>query len=119
MFDYFLKQQADQFSFIHIPKAMMTDGRFGVLSNTAKILYGLLLDRMKESMKNHWIDDRGYVFIVYPLKEMQEDLGVSRRTCSDSLIELEQFGLVEKQNRGGRLPSILYVKNFILEDERE
>lgn len=112
MFDYFHIEEAETFSFIRIPKMMMTDGDFAPLSNTAKILYGLLLDRVGEAAQKDWIDDEGYVYIVYPLKEIQDNLGISRKTASDCLNELEEFGLVEKRTRGGGQPSILYVKNF-------
>lgn len=113
MFDYFHIEEAEAFSFIRIPKMMMTGEDFSSLSNTAKILYGLLLDRVGDATAQNWIDTEGYVYIIYPLKEIQEDLGISRKTASDCLNELEAFGLVEKRNRGGGQPSILYVKNFV------
>ena len=113
MFEYFHIEEAEAFSFIRIPKMMMTGEDFSSLSNTAKILYGLLLDRVGDATDNNWIDTDGYVYIIYPLKEIQEDLGISRKTAADCLTELEQFGLVEKRNRGGGQPSILYVKNFV------
>ena len=40
----------------------------------AKLLYGLLLDRMSLSAKNGWYDEQGRVYIYYTLDEIQEDL---------------------------------------------
>ena len=45
-FDYFYGTQADQYSFYRIPKALLQDEYFRNLSSVAKILYGLMLDRM-------------------------------------------------------------------------
>ena len=54
--NYFYKSQAVQYTFIRIPKVIVTGVNFSSLSITAKILYGLLLDRMSMSVKNKWID---------------------------------------------------------------
>ena len=40
------------------------------LSQTAKLLYALLLDRSTLSQKNGWQDDEGRVYIVYPIAEI-------------------------------------------------
>ena len=54
-YDYFYGQQADQFSFYRIPKALFTDEAFDSISIEAKLLYGILLDRMNLSAKNGWL----------------------------------------------------------------
>ena len=53
--DYFYGKEADQFTFFRIPKLLFTDSRFSKVSIEAKVLYGLLLDRMSLSVKNGWI----------------------------------------------------------------
>ena len=63
--DYFYGDQAEQFSFYRIPKVLIKDSRFKDISAEAKILYGLLLDRMSLSAKNGWLDQEGRVYIVY------------------------------------------------------
>lgn len=57
--DYYYGDQAEQFSFYRIPKVLFTDKRFKDISAEAKILYGLLLDRMSLSAKNGWLDQGG------------------------------------------------------------
>lgn len=57
-FEYFYGQEADLFSFIRVPKLLFTDERFRDLTSDAKILYGLLLDRMSLSIDNDWFDER-------------------------------------------------------------
>ena len=112
-FNYYYGSEADQFSFIRIPKSILIDETFATLSMGAKLLYGLLLDRMGLSMKNKWLDEENRVYIIYQIAEIQEDLGLSKKKAIDYLGELEKFGLVEKKRRGLGLPSILYVKSFI------
>ncbi len=116
-FNYFYGAQADQFSFIRIPKIMLTDSAFQALSLGAKVLYGVLLDRMNLSMKNSWLDEEKRVYIIYQIGEIQEDLGFSKKKAMDLLTELETFGLLQKKRRGHGLPNILYVKNFMTETE--
>ena len=55
-FDYFYGIEADQFTFYRIPRILVKDDRFRNLSSDAKLLYGLLLDRMPLSMRNGWVD---------------------------------------------------------------
>ena len=114
-FDYYYGSQADQFSFIRIPKTMLTEKTFSSLSLQAKMLYGILLDRMGLSMKNGWFDSENKVYIIYQIAEIQEDLGFSKKKAIDYLNELESFGLVKKKRRGLGLPSILYVKSFLVQ----
>ena len=113
-FDYYYGAQAEQFNFIRIPKAMIVDPMFADLSVNAKLLYGVLLDRMNLSMKNRWFDDENRVYIIYQIAEIMEDFNFSKKTAVRYLNELENFGLVEKKRRGLGLPSLLYVKNFVV-----
>lgn len=119
-FNYYYGEEAEQFSFIRIPKVMLTEERFSPLSLSAKILYGLLLDRMSLSARNGWLDEEKRVYIIFKIEEIQDILGFSKKKSIDYLNELEQFGLVEKKRRGLGLPSILYIKSFMIkEDENE
>ena len=118
-FDYYYGNEADQFTFIRIPKVLLTHEAFADLSIQAKVLFGILLDRMSLSMRNEWLDEENRVYIIYQIQEIQNDLGFSKKKAMDYLGELEKIGLVEKKRRGLGLPSILYVKSFLsgVEDE--
>ena len=113
--NYFYGTQADQFSFIPIPKTLMTEKVFSGLQSWAKITYGFLMDRMKFSLKNHWVDDEGLVYILYPLEEIQNDMGISRKQAKGYLKELEQAGLLDRQPQGLGLPDRLYLKRILYE----
>ena len=112
-FNYYYGAQADQFSFVRIPRIMLTGKEFQVLSMASKMLYGVLLDRMNLSMKNGWLDEENRVYIIYQISEIQDDLGFSKKKAMELLSELEDFGLLQKKRRGRGLPNILYVKSFM------
>ena len=65
MYDYFYGAEAEQFSFYRIPKVLFTEERFRSVSAEAKVLYGLLLDRMSLSCKNGWLDQAGRVYHLH------------------------------------------------------
>ena len=73
------------------------------------------LDRMGISMRNGWFDEKNRVYIIYQISEIQTDMGFSKKKAIDYLTELEKFGLIEKKRRGRGLPSILYVKSFMVQ----
>ena len=80
------------------------------LSQTAKLLYALLLDRSTLSQKNGWQDNEGRTYIVYSIAEIAEILDKSTMTIQNSLKELDIAGLLERERRGFSAPNRLYVK---------
>lgn len=115
-FNYFYGNGADQYTMLRIPKLLITDKEFSSLTIQAKMLYGLLLDRMGIAVKNKWTDQKGRVYVIYPIAEIQSDLNITKRKAIETLAELERKGLVEKQSRGAGMPNILYLKNFIAKE---
>ena len=71
-FDHFHGMEAGQYSFYRIPKMLFTAECFRSLSCEAKVLYGLMLDRMGLSIKNRWIDEEDRVYIVFTVEETAE-----------------------------------------------
>ena len=69
--DYYYGDESNQFSFFRIPRQLITGKRFKHISTDAKLLYGLLLDRMGLSEQNGWYDENGLVYIYYTLREIQ------------------------------------------------
>ena len=114
-FDYYYGIEAEQFSFYRVPRLLIKDERFKGLSSDAKLLYGLILDRMSLSMKNGWLDDENRAYIIYTVDAIMEDLGCAKATCVKIMKELDTengIGLIEKKRRGLGKPDIIYVKNF-------
>lgn len=113
-FDYFYGQQADLFSFFRIPKVLFTNERFWNVSTDAKLLYGILLDRMNLSAKNGWYDEDGRVYIIFTVEEIMESLGCANKKSGKLLDELEKkCGLIERKRQGLGKPNLIYVKNFV------
>ncbi len=110
--DYFYGIQSEMFSFLKIPKILIKDGRFEHLSNEAKMLFGLLLDRMSLSVKNRWFDSEDRVYIIYTVDEIMVDLCIGTGKCVKLLKELEEYGLITRKKQGISKPDIIYVKNF-------
>ena len=124
--DYYYGIEAEQFSFYRIPRLLIKDERFKKLSSDAKLLYGLMLDRMSMSMKNGWFDEENRAYIIYTIDSIMEDLGCGKDKAVKILAELDSvkgIGLVEKVRRGLGKPAIIYVKNFAtlsnIMDEKE
>ena len=118
-FGYFYGIESDYFIFFRIPKLLITDKRFKNISAEAKLLYGLMLDRMGLSSKNGWLDECNRVYIVYTIDEIIEDIGCARQKASKLLEELENVaGLIERKRQGLGKPNIIYVKNFVSEDSK-
>ena len=92
-FEYYYGKQADQYSFIKVPKLLVHDKAFIGLSVDAKMLYGLLLDRMSLSMKNGWLDEQGRVYIIFPVQEVMDALGCADNKATKLFRELEKFCL--------------------------
>ena len=111
-FDYFYEEQSEQFAFYRIPKMLFTEEIFEGISTDAKVLYGLLLDRVSLSRGNGWIDEQGRVFIIFTILSIQDTLGCSDKSASKYMAELENFGLIERARQGQGKPSIIYVKQF-------
>ncbi len=115
-FDYYYGMEAEQFSFYRVPRLLIKDKRFKKLSSDAKLLYGLMLDRMALSVKNGWFDAENRAYIYYTVENIMEDLGCSRGTCTKVLAELDckkGIGLIEKKRQGLGKPDMIYVKNFV------
>lgn len=81
------------------------------LSETTKILYMILLDRTRLSMKNGgWSNNQGHVYIHFTISELANTLDKSEMTIKNSLSALEKTGLIYRQRQGIGLPNKIYVK---------
>ena len=112
-FDYFYEDQSQQFAFYRIPKVLFTDVRFHGISTEGKVLYGLLLDRVSLSRENGWIDTEGRVYIIFTLTSIRKAMNCAEKSAIKYLQELEAFGLIERIKQGQGKPALIYVKNFI------
>lgn len=102
-FDYFRGMEGEQYTFYRIPKVLFTAECFRSLSCEAKVLYGLLLDRMGLSIKNRWFDEEDRVYIIFTVEELAELLNCGTQKVVRLLKELDVksgIGLIEKKRLG-------------------
>ena len=72
-----------------------------------------MLDRVFLSQENGWVDEEGRVYIIFTLAAIRKAMDCSEKSAIKYLTELEEFGLIERIRQGLGKPSLIYVKNFI------
>lgn len=115
--DYFYGTEAEQYTFYRIPKVLFTDPGFRRITADAKILYGLMLDRMGLSIRNGWLDEQERVFIYFTLEETMDAMCCGHNKAVSLFTELDKVGLIERKKQGQGRPTKIYVKNFIRKEE--
>lgn len=121
-YSYYTSTQASQNAFFRLPRALYEKECFRGLSNDAKTLYALMLDRMSLSLANDWLDEDGKVYINYSLEDIMTTLNCGKTKAVALLKELDSergIGLIEKKNMGIARASVFYVMNFVCEDATE
>ena len=119
---YFYGREADQYSFYRIPKLLFTEEYFKKISVEAKVLYGLMLDRMSLSMKNQWFDTEGRAYIYYSLEDIMDAMGCSNKKAISIMKELDiesGIGLIEKKRQGQGKPTMIYLKQFMIQETQK
>ena len=113
-FDYFYgPDDAEQYSFYRIPKRLITGDEFQDTSTEAKLLYGLMLDRLQLSIRNQWLDSLNRVYIIYTVEDIMADLHCGNQKACKLLSELEnKTGLIKRKRQGLGKPSLIYVLKF-------
>jgi len=118
-FPFHYGQEAESYTFYRVPKILFTAEEFDHLSTDAKLLYGILLDRMQLSMKNGWIDEDGKVFIYYPRQCICDALTCASKKAGQLLAELDDrhgIGLITRIHQGLGKPDKIYVHKCVVPD---
>ena len=115
-FPYHYGNESDQYTFYQIPKALFTNESLRHLTTDAKLLYGLLLDRMKLSQKNQWLDETGRVYIYFTVEQIMEILHCGNKKVCSLLAELDDkkgVGLITRVRQGQGKADRIYVKKCV------
>ena len=121
VFKYFHGKEADLYTFYRIPKQLFTNDFFKTLSTDAKVLYGLMLDRMSLSIKNNWFDAQNRAYIYFSIEDTMELLNCKKNKAVQTIAELDSkqgIGLIEKKRQGQGKPTIIYVKSFCIQESK-
>ena len=87
------------------------------LSNDAKVLYAMLLDRASISKENGYIEPDGTVRLYFTLEEAREKLHRSRQVTTRAFQELERYDLIVRRRQGLGRPAIITLN--IIETQKE
>lgn len=103
-----VNNQASQ-NFYILHKALFINEKYKKLSDSSKIGYAVLNDRVSLSIKNNWIDQNGDIYFIFTNENLQEVLGKSKNTITKIKKELEEVGLLEQVKTGFNRPNKLYL----------
>ena len=121
-FEYFYGNEAEQFTFYRIPKILVTSPTFKRVSDSAKLLYGLMLDRMGLSIRNGWVDDENRAYIFFTTNDVMEQMCCGTEKATKMLAELDSekgIGLIERKKQGQGKPAIVYLKKFYIDEDTD
>ena len=119
IFDYFKSQESEMLSFYRIPKLLFTNDYFADLDVSAKVLYGLMLERMSLSLKNSWFDSENRAYIYFSQQDAMELLNCKVNKVISLFKELDKFGLIERKKQGQGKPDVIYLKNFVQKSDEK
>ena len=103
---------------IQLPKELFEE-RYRHVDLGAKVLYAMMLDRMKLSDKNGWIDDEGSIYIYFTLDDIMERMSISRSTAAKYKKELIDAHLIRFSRKGKTDPHRIYVLPFFAAQNTE
>ena len=117
--DYFYGNEAEQYAFYRVPKLLITSPDFKKVSDGAKLLYGLMLDRMSLSIKNGWVDEDNRAYIFFTTNDVMEQMNCGTEKATKMIAELDSdkgIGLIERKKQGQGKPAFVYLKKFYVSD---
>ena len=117
--DYFYGSQSEQFQFFMVPQVFFTESVYSDLDCDVIILYSIMLRRIGLSRRNGWIDSLNRVYIRYSQKEARKDIRRGKDKVLEAYKVLERHDLIERIDMGVGKPDLIYVKNFVAEDDTD
>lgn len=100
--------------YYYLPKALLIEEKYRVLTPHAVLFYVVLLDKQEEAIERGWIDEEGEVYFAYKIYEMSEMFGLSRSKVINLKYQLQVAGLatVRKNNPLLHLPDRIYLEEL-------
>lgn len=99
--------------YFRIPRVLFRNKKYAGLRADAKLLYGLLLDRLCLSQKNNWMDENGRTYVYFSVKEIMDTFSCQQGKAEALLKGLDKYELIERK-RSPNKPSRIYVREFVL-----
>lgn len=105
-----------QYKFIQVPQELIYNPRYKGLSSDAKLLYGLLLDRMELSRENNWVNENGEIYLIFTRENIQNILQISDKTCTKAFKQLSKAELIKEKKQGLGNPNLIYIGHMVYDD---
>lgn len=112
--DYMRPQTAKGFRYLSVPKELLENPVFSGLDYGAVILYAKMLERasLPAQHEDKFTAEKGRLFIIYTVEQMEKDLQRSHPTVIKFTKQLADIGLIEKVKQGQGKPARIYIKDF-------
>ena len=109
-------------SYVPLPRFLLQDETLLEISNDAKVLYALLLDRASISRKNGYVEPDGTIRLYFTVEQAQAKLHRSRQSATQIFRELEYSGLIVRRKQGLGRPALITLNypadaKFIAKEE--
>ena len=102
-----LTVQSPVASYVPLPRFLLQDETLRDISNDAKVLYALLLDRASISRQNGYVAPDGTIRLYFTLEQAQTKLHHSRQSATRIFRELEYSGLIVRRKQGLGKPALI------------
>ena len=102
-----LTAQSPAASYVPLPRFLLQDEALRDISNDAKVLYALLLDRASISRQNGYVEPDGTIRLYFTLEQAQTKLHRSRQSATRIFRELEYSGLIIRKKQGLGKPALI------------
>lgn len=115
---YYSSTEMQKHNFFRMPKVLICDKKYRELSNNAKLLYAIILDRASLSESNAWIDDQNKVVVFLTIGEACNLLNIGHNTATKIFKELDDYGLIERKNKALQ-EQISFIRNCLNQPENK
>lgn len=90
-----------------------TSDRYKDMKLEVKVAYAVLKDRLELSLSRGWIDEEGFIYLIYSNSKLMELLGCSKSKLLAIKKSLRDYGLIEEVQQSssekGRLANKIYL----------
>ena len=112
--EYMQSKTAKAYRYLSVPKELLENPAFSGLDFGAVILFSKMLERAALSAQHEdkFTDEKGRIFIIYTVEQMEKDIRRSHPTVVKFTKQLAEIGLIEKVKQGQGKPARIYIKDF-------
>ncbi len=117
-FNFIESEKAYATRFFQFPQVLIYGSQYRTLSDSAKLGYMILHDRLDYSLRNNWVDEDNRVYFIFTNQELTDLMGWSKKKVIRVKSELEDKGLLFQRSMhfnpktGKNEPNRLYLADL-------